>query len=333
MNFPYDMEKLRRIAEEREAERRAQAAAEAPEKQQPVPEEIGERRELPIAALEDFPAELHKFHPASRERLEELKDSIRANGIISPLIVRPLDADRYQIIAGHNRRTAARELGYDTVPVIVKRYLTDGEAIRLKNDDNLMQRDGMLPSERGWAYRQNMEVLSNQGNRSDLTCGQNGHKLKDETTCGPNGRKVRASLDNTQTGRSVSRYIRLTYLIPELLDLVDKKQLGLTVGENLSYLTVDNQETVYLFCFTGEKPVKLTEAVAKTLREIQDDPDRIIDADTLEELTAKHTRTRMRSLKLDMQELRTYFPVGTPEGVVVQTIHTALAKYFDKGDV
>lgn len=323
MNFPYDMEKLRRIAEEREAERRAQAAAEAPEKQQPVPEEIGERRELPIAALEDFPAELHKFHPASRERLEELKDSIRANGIISPLIVRPLDADRYQIIAGHNRRTAARELGYDTVPVIVKRYLTDGEAIRLKNDDNLMQRDGMFPSERGWAYRQNMEVLRKQGKRLDLTSGQNVQKLsRDMVAEGSN-----------YCGRQVQRYIRLTYLIPELLDLVDKKQLGLTVGENLSYLTVDNQETVYLFCFTGEKPVKLTEAVAKTLREIQDDPDRIIDADTLEELTAKHTRTRMRSLKLDMQELRTYFPVGTPEGVVVQTIHTALAKYFDKGDV
>ena len=323
MNFPYDMEKLRRIAEEREAERRAQAAAEAPEKQQPVPEEIGERRELPIAALEDFPAELHKFHPASRERLEELKDSIRANGIISPLIVRPLDADRYQIIAGHNRRTAARELGYDTVPVIVKRYLTDGEAIRLKNDDNLMQRDGMLSSERGWAYRQNMEEINRQGKRTDLTLSQFATKLDSAAEI---GKKVHKSRDQ------IFRYIRLTYLIPELLDLVDKKQLGLTVGENLSYLTVDNQEMVYLFCFTGEKPVKLTEAVAKTLREIQDDPDRIIDADTLEELTAKHTRTRMRSLKLDMQELRTYFPVGTPEGVVVQTIHTALAKYFDKGD-
>lgn len=323
MNFPYDMEKLRRIAEEREAERRAQAAAEASEKQQPVPEEIGERRELPIAALEDFPAELHKFHPASRERLEELKDSIRANGIISPLIVRPLDADRYQIIAGHNRRTAARELGYDTVPVIVKRYLTDGEAIRLKNDDNLMQRDGMLPSERGWAYRQNMEEINRQGKRTDLTLSQFATKLDSAAEI---GKKVHKSRDQ------IFRYIRLTYLIPELLDLVDKNQLGLTVGENLSYLTVDNQETVYLYCFTGEKPVKLTEAVAKTLREIQDDPDRIIDADTLEELTAKHTRTRMRSLKLDMQELRTYFPVGTPEGVVVQTIHTALAKYFDKGE-
>lgn len=323
MNFPYDMEKLRRIAEEREAKRRAQAAAEAPEKQQPVPEEIGERRELPIAALEDFPAELHKFHPASRERLEELKDSIRANGIISPLIVRPLDADRYQIIAGHNRRTAARELGYDTVPVIVKRYLTDGEAIRLKNDDNLMQRDGMLSSERGWAYRQNMEEINRQGKRTDLTLSQFATKLDSAAEI---GKKVHKSRDQ------IFRYIRLTYLIPELLDLVDKKQLGLTVGENLSYLTVDNQETVYLFCFTGEKPVKLTEAVAKTLREIQDDPDRIIDADTLEELTAKHTRTRMRSLKLDMQELRTYFPVGTPEGVVIQTIHSALAKYFDKGE-
>ena len=322
MNFPYDMEKLRKIAEEREAERRAQAAAKVNEEPKPVPEATDERRELPIAALEDFPAELHKFHPASRERLEELKDSIRANGIISPLIVRPLDADRYQIIAGHNRRTAARELGYDTVPVIVKQYLTDGEAIRLKNDDNLMQRDGMLPSERGWAYRQNMEVLRKQGKRLDLTSGQNVQKLsRDMVAEGSN-----------YCGRQVQRYIRLTYLIPELLDLVDKKQLGLTVGENLSYLTVDNQETVYLYGFTGEKPVKLTEAVAKTLREIQDDPDRIIDADTLEELTAKHTRTRMRSLKLDMQELRTYFPVGTPEGVVVQTIHTALAKYFDKGE-
>lgn len=323
MNFPYDMEKLRRIAEEREAERRAQAAAEAPEKQQPVPEEIGERRELPIAALEDFPAELHKFHPASRERLEELKDSIRANGIISPLIVRPLDADRYQIIAGHNRRTAARELGYDTVPVIVKRHLTDGEAIRLKNDDNLMQRDGMLSSERGWAYRQNMESRKRQGQRTDLTSTQIVSKLRSSEEL---GEEVGASREQ------VRRYIRLTYLIPELLELVDRKQLGLTVGEHLSYLTQDNQETVYLFCYAGEKPVKLTEAVAKTLREIQDDPDRIIDADTLEELTAKHTRTRMRSLKLDMQELRTYFPVGTPEGVVIQTIHSALAKYFDKGE-
>lgn len=321
MNFPYDMEKLRKIAEEREAERRAQAKAN--EEPKPVPEATDERRELPIAALEDFPAELHKFHPASRERLEELKDSIRANGIISPLIVRPLDADRYQIIAGHNRRTAAKELGYDTVPVIVKRYLTDGEAIRLKNDDNLMQRDGMLPSERGWAYRQNMEEINRQGKRTDLTLSQFATKLDSAAEI---GKKVHKSRDQ------IFRYIRLTYLIPELLDLVDKKQLGLTVGENLSYLTVDNQETVYLYCFTGEKPVKLTEAVAKTLREIQDDPDRIIDADTLEELTAKHTRTRMRSLKLDMQELRTYFPVGTPEGVVVQTIHTALAKYFDKGE-
>lgn len=321
---PYDWDKILRLARERNAKREAENAAKAEAakaEKQPTLKNVEERMELPIASLEDFPEDLHKFKPASRERLEELKDSIRANGIISPLIVRPLDADRYQIIAGHNRRTAARELGYDTVPVIVKRYLTDGEAIRLKNDDNLMQRDGMLSSERGWAYRQNMEEINRQGKRTDLTLSQFATKLDSAAEI---GKKVHKSRDQ------IFRYIRLTYLIPELLDLVDKKQLGLTVGENLSYLTVDNQETVYLFCFTGEKPVKLTEAVAKTLREIQDDPDRIIDADTLEELTAKHTRTRMRSLKLDMQELRTYFPVGTPEGVVIQTIHSALAKYFDK---
>ena len=318
---PYDWDKILRLARERNAKREAENAAKA--EKQPTLKNVEERMELPIASLEDFPEDLHKFKPASRERLEELKDSIRANGILSPIIVRPLEADRYQILAGHNRRTAAKELGYDTVPVIVKRYLTDSEAIRLKNDDNLMQRDGMLPSERGWAYRQNMEEIGRQqGRRSHLTSGHNVQKWTRETI----------AENSDKCGRQIQRYIRLTYLIPELLELVDRKQLGLTVGEHLSYLTVDNQETVYLFCFTGEKPVKLTEAMARTLREIQEDPDRIIDADALEELTAKPGKTRFRSLKLDMQELRGYFPVGTPEGVVVQTIHSALAKYFDKGE-
>ena len=318
---PYDWDKILRLARERNAKREAENAAKA--EKQPTLKNVEERMELPIASLEDFPEDLHKFKPASRERLEELKDSIRANGILSPIIVRPLEADRYQILAGHNRRTAAKELGYDTVPVIVKRYLTDSEAIRLKNDDNLMQRDGMLPSERGWAYRQNMEEIGRQqGRRSDLTSGHNVQKWTRETI----------AENSDKCGRQIQRYIRLTYLIPELLELVDRKQLGLTVGEHLSYLTQDNQETVYLFCYAGEKPVKLTEAMARTLREIQEDPDRIIDADALEELTAKPSKTRFRSLKLDMQELRGYFPVGTPEGVVVQTIHSALAKYFDKGE-
>lgn len=323
---PYDWDKILRLARERNAKREAEnaAKAEAAEaEKQPTLKNVEERMELPIASLEDFPEDLHKFKPASRERLEELKDSIRANGILSPIIVRPLETDRYQILAGHNRRTAAKELGYDTVPVIVKRYLTDSEAIRLKNDDNLMQRDGMLPSERGWAYRQNMESRKRQGQRTDLTSTQIVSKLRSSEEL---GEEVGASREQ------VRRYIRLTYLIPELLELVDRKQLGLTVGEHLSYLTQDNQETVYLFCYAGERPVKLTEAMARTLREIQEDPDRIIDADALEELTAKPTKTRFRSLKLDMQELRGYFPVGTPEGVVVQTIHSALAKYFDKGE-
>ena len=320
---PYDWDKILRLARERNAMREAEnaAKAEAAEaEKQPTLKNVEERMELPIASLEDFPEDLHKFKPASRERLEELKDSIRANGILSPIIVRPLETDRYQILAGHNRRTAAKELGYDTVPVIVKRYLTDSEAIRLKNDDNLMQRDGMLPSERGWAYRQNMESRKRQGQRTDLTSDQSGPKL------------TVAMISEIDSPSQVKRYIRLTYLIPELLELVDRKQLGLTVGEHLSYLTQDNQETVYLFCYAGEKPVKLTEAMARTLREIQEDPDRIIDADALEKLTAKPAKTRFRSLKLDMQELRGYFPVGTPEGIVVQTIHSALAKYFDKGE-
>lgn len=275
---------------------------------------------LPIEKLENFPENLHHFHPAEGQRLEDLKESIRENGILNPLLCRQVSEDRYQIIAGHNRRTAAAALGWETVPCILKSFVTDDEAVLAMNADNRLTRV-LLPSERGWSYRQELEIRKRQGQRTDLTSVRSGQKLSRTVVAENNG------VGNTQ----IQRYIRLTYLIQPLLSLVDKAQLGVSVGGQLSYLSDRSQEVVFDFCYCNrDKPLKLTEAQARKLREIEADPDNIIDWELLEELTARQKKVRFRTLNLEMKPLREYFPVGTPEEVVVQTIHAALCTYFEK---
>ena len=314
--MPYNIEKILQM--DREAAERERREAEAAELEERI-------LQFPIDSLVDFPPEIHKYRPATGERLEELKQSIRDNGILNALLVRQLPEGQYQIIAGHNRRTAAREIGYKTVPCIVKHLPDDDDAVSAMNADNLLHRD-LLPSERGWAYRQEWEIRrkrdgNRSGERTDLTSSQIGTRFRTDAEIGsPYG----------DSKNKVRRYIRLTYLIPSLLDLVDAGQLGLGTGEQLSYLKPRSQETIYGYCYAVEKPRKLKEAHARTLREAEADPDRIIDEDLLEELLAPKKKTRFRTLKLEMAKLRDYFPRGTPEEVVIQTIHTALAVYFEE---
>lgn len=277
---------------------------------------------LPVSELQVFPSDKHRFRPATGQRLVDLQESIRANGILNPLLIRQLSSGVYQILAGHNRRTAAKNIGYKDVPCILKDAPSDDEALLIVINDNLHNRD-LLPSERGWAYRDEMEIRGRrQGQRMDLTCGQSVHKLS----------KTRDNIDKNTSGRNVARYIRLTYLIEPLLELVDQSKIGLSTGEQLSYLSRHSQQIVYDFCYAVDPMKPLKEAQAKALREVEVAPDRIIDEDLLEELTAKKQTVRFRTLKLEMSQLRKYFPVGTPEEVVKQTIQTALAIYFEKED-
>lgn len=278
--------------------------------------------QIPVDELVDFPPELHKFQPATGQRLTDLEDSIRINGILNPILVRKMPDGSYQIIAGHNRRTVARNIGYRTVPCIIKRFANDDEAELAMIADNINNRE-LLPSERGWAYRRELEIRRKQGKRNDLTSSQNGTKLKTAEVIGS---------EKGISKNKIHRYIRLTYLIQPLLHLVDEKKIALGTGEQLSYLKQRSQETVYNFCYATEKPLPLKEAHAKSLREIEADPDRIIDEDILEALTAPKKKARLRTLKIEMSKLRTYFPTGTPEEVVLQTIQTALAVYFEGKD-
>lgn len=312
--MPYNIEKILQM--DREAADQERRAAEAAELEERI-------LQLPVEELIDFPAEKHRFKPATGQRLTDLEESIRQYGIINPLIVRRLEDGKYQIIAGHNRRTAARNIGYKTVPCIVRALPNDDEALGVLVSDNLQNRE-LLPSERGWGYRDLLELRKRRGQRTDLTFGQIGQKSERINS------RAELAEENNTSPRNVQRYIRLTYLIPSLLELVDKGQMGLGTGEQLSYLKPRSQETVYSYCYAVEKPRKLKEAHARTLREAEADPDRIIDEDLLEELLTPKKKIRFRTLKLEMAKLRDYFPKGTPEEVVIQTIHTALAVYFEE---
>ena len=189
-------------------------------------------QQIPIGEL--FPFKKHPFKVLDDESMQRTVESVEQYGVLSPLIARPRpDGDGYEIISGHRRQHAAQLAGLDTLPVIV-RQMDDDAAVLLMVDSNL-QRENILPSERTFAYKMKLEALKNQGARSDLTSVQVAPKLSTEK----NGEEVGMSKDN------VKRYIRLTNLVPELLDMVDEKKISFNPAVELSYLDTNQQRDFF----------------------------------------------------------------------------------------
>ena len=188
-------------------------------------------QQIPIGEL--FPFKNHPFKVLDDESMQRTVESVEQYGVLSPLIARPRPEGGYEIISGHRRQHAAQLAGLDALPVIV-RQMDDDAAVLLMVDSNL-QRENILPSERVFAYKMKLEALKNQGARSDLTCGQFGHKL--------NGAKARDIVadESGDNARNVQRFIRLTNLIPELLDMVDEKKIAFNPAVELSYLDESQQ--------------------------------------------------------------------------------------------
>ena len=188
-------------------------------------------QQIPIGEL--FPFKNHPFKVLDDESMQRTVESVEQYGVLSPLIARPRPEGGYEIISGHRRQHAAQLAGLDALPVIV-RNMDDDAAVLLMVDSNL-QRENILPSERAFAYKMKLEALKNQGARSDLTCGQFGHKL--------NGAKARDIVadESGDNARNVQRFIRLTSLIPELLDMVDEKKIAFNPAVELSYLDESQQ--------------------------------------------------------------------------------------------
>ena len=199
--------------------------------------EIAGTQEIEIERIHAFPN--HPFKVLDDEKMDTLVDSIRENGILNPVIVRPDQSGNYEMISGHRRLHAAKIVGLKKVPAIVKE-MSDDEAI-IKMVDANIQREEILPSERAFSFKMKMEAMSRQGSRVDLTCGTEFHKSGDIN------KKTRETIGDEagMTGRQVTKYIRLTELIPELLDYVDIKKITIAMGVDLSYLDEQVQKWVY----------------------------------------------------------------------------------------
>ena len=195
-------------------------------------------QQIPIGEL--FPFKNHPFKVLDDEAMTRTVESIAQYGVLAPLIARPRpDGDGYEIISGHRRQYAAKLAGLDTLPVIV-RQMSDDAAVILMVDSNL-QREHILPSERAFAYKMKLDALKNQGARSDLTSSQIGTKLRADE---------KVAQDLGESRNQIQRFIRLTNLIPELLDMVDEKKISFNPAVELSYLD-ESQQRAFLEAMDG----------------------------------------------------------------------------------
>ena len=198
---------------------------------------VNEESAMDIEIEKIRPFKDHPFKVVDDEKMQDLVESIRANGVLSPVLIRPVGNDQYEMVSGHRRMHAAQVLGLERIPAII-REMTDDEAI-IKMIDANIQREELLPSEKAFAYKMKMEAMRRQGVRRDLTSDQNDQKLNRVTS-----RQLLAEQLGTSDAQ-ISRYIRLTELIPELLDYVDRKRLQFTVGVEVSYIDQEVQKWLY----------------------------------------------------------------------------------------
>lgn len=188
-------------------------------------------QQIPIGEL--YPFKNHPFKVLDDDSMSDTVESVKQYGVLSPLIARPRPKGGYEIISGHRRQHAAELAGLETLPVIV-RQMDDDAAIILMVDSNL-QREHILPSERAFAYKMKLDAMKNQGTRSDLTSTQVVSKLRSNEKLGA---------ENNQSRETVRRFIRLTNLTPELLDMVDNKTVSFNPAVELSYLSPEQQQEV-----------------------------------------------------------------------------------------
>lgn len=247
---------------------------------------------IPIPKLRPF--EGHPFKVKDDEEMNTLIESVQIQGILSPLIVRPIEnTDEYEVISGHRRLHAAQKAGITEIPALI--YALDRDAAAIAVVDSNLHREHILPSEKAFAYKLKMEALSHQGKRTDLTLSQLATKLDTATEIG------NCSGESRDT---VYRYIRLTYLIPELLDLMDEGKIALMVGEALSYLGDKEQYTVLEQCEMNDCTPSYAQAVEMKKRY----QDGNLTADNISEILAREKANQREMIKIPTEKLRKYAP-------------------------
>lgn len=270
-------------------------------------------RTIPITLIDS--AGVHPFQVKEDEEMRSLMESIAQFGVISPCIVRKKSEDRYELISGHRRKRACELLGIGTLPVII-RELSDDDAVIMMVDSNL-QREHILPSEKAFAYKLKMEALKRQGKRSDVTSTPLVSKLRTGDLVGK---------ENGDSREQVRRYIRLTYLIPELLEDVDVGKIALRPAVEISYLTEEEQKDLSYTIDTGEA----TPSLAQAIRMKKLSHEGKLDLETIETILSVQKPNQVEKIKIPTAKFEKYFDRGTPQSEIEKVIFAALDAYYKK---
>ena len=268
-----------------------------------------------IDLLELHPFKKHPFQVRVDEEMMKTVESIVEYGVLTPAIVRPRKLGGYEIISGHRRAKAADMAGLFSLPCIV-RNLDDDAATILMVDANL-QRENILPSERAWAFRMKYDAMKRQGERSDLTSGQIGPKLRTD--------EVMASEAN-ESARNIKRYIRLTYLLPNLLDMVDEKKLGFNIAVELSFLTPEKQNDVLNAMDYAQCPPSLSQA--QRIRKLAKSRDYSLEK--VEEILSEEKKPEIDRVIIKHDKIRQYFPKSYTPKQMEDTILKLLDQWQKK---
>ena len=247
--------------------------------------------------------------------MEALIESIKEFGILTPLIARKKENGRYEIIAGHRRKFAAKNLGLTELPVIL-RDMTRDEAVIAMVDSNL-HRERILPSERAYAYKMKMEARKRQGARTDLTSTPVVAKLRTDEAIG---------LENGDSKEQVRRYIRLTYLIKEILDMVDDGRIAFRPAVELSYLTVEQQKDLFYTMESEDATPSLAQAIEMKKLSQQGK----LTADRIFSIMLQQKPNQVEKIKIPASKFEKYFTHGTPQSQIETVIFQALEEYYAK---
>ena len=246
---------------------------------------------LPISKLHPF--EGHPFKVTDNEEMDQLTWSILTQGLLTPLVVRPLDNGEYEVISGHRRLHACKKAGIKTVPALI--YAIDRDAAAIALVDTNLHRESILPSEKAFAYKMKMDALSRQGKRTDLTLSQNATKLDTAAEIG----KVQG-----ESRDMVYRCIRLTHLIPELLQKVDEGKIAFTPAVHLSYLSPAEQEWV----LDEMERNDCTPSVGQAYHLKEHSMTGTLTRDFVAGLISQEKANQKERLKIPMERIRKYFP-------------------------
>ena len=270
-------------------------------------------RQIPIGEL--FPFKNHPFKVLDDDSMSDTVESVKQYGVLSPLIARPRPKGGYEIISGHRRQHAAELAGLETLPVIV-RQMDDDAAIILMVDSNL-QREHILPSERAFAYRMKLDAIKNQGTRSDLTSTQVVSKLRSNEKLGA---------ENNQSRETVRRFIRLTNLIPELLDMVDNKTVSFNPAVELSYLSPEQQQEVIRAMDDTQNFPSVSQA--KRIKKLAQDG--TFTTETVVAIMGEEKKSELDTVTIKNDTLRKYFPRSYTPKQMEDTIIKLLEQWQKK---